>query len=82
MILDILTPGGSILDAVQVDAVFLPGTLGEFEVLPHHAPIISSLGSGNIRYRSGGAETAVKITSGFVIVKNDHIEACVEGVQR
>lgn len=81
MILDILTPGGSILDAAQVDAVFLPGALGEFEVLPHHAPIISSLGSGSIRYRAGGVETGVKITSGFAIVKNDHIEACVEGVQ-
>lgn len=61
-----------------VDAVFLPGGLGEFEVLCGHAPIISSLTAGRIRYRVSGEEKSVTISSGFVIVKDDRIEACVE----
>lgn len=78
MTLEILTPVGPLMDAVQVDAVFLPGTLGEFEVLPHHAPIISSLEAGDIRYRVGGDEASVRISSGFAMVKDDHIEVCAE----
>lgn len=78
MTLDILTPSGALVNSEQADAVFLPGTLGEFEVLPHHAPIISSLERGDIRYRTGTAEHRVRIESGFVTVKDDHIEACVE----
>ena len=30
----------------KVRRVLLPGTLGPFMILPHHAPIISSLTSG------------------------------------
>lgn len=78
MTLDILTPAGPLLKSEQTDAVFLPGTLGEFEVLSHHAPIISSLERGDIRYRTGTSEHRVRIESGFAIVRDDHIEACIE----
>jgi len=78
MVLDILTPSGHIVKNTEVSAVFLPGSLGEFEVLKGHAPIISSLGKGNIRYREGGNEESVAIASGFVSVENDKIEASVE----
>lgn len=79
MTLDILTPEGSIVSAESVSAVFLPGVLGEFEVLPHHAPIISALEQGHIRYRSETqGEQRIDIQSGFVTVSNDYIKACVE----
>ena len=78
MILNILTPSGSLVSNAEVSAVFLPGELGEFEVLGGHAPIISSLTGGMIRYREGGEEKSVTISSGFAIVKDDRIEACVE----
>ena len=78
MTLDILTPSGTLADSVSVSAVFLPGTAGEFEVLDHHAPIISSLETGRIRYRAADGEKEVKISSGFVTVSDNHIRACVE----
>lgn len=79
MTLEILTPSGTTAHAEDVSAVFLPGLLGEFEVLRHHAPIISALGRGAIRWRgAGGGEESVAVESGFVIVENDHIQACVE----
>jgi len=78
MILDILTPSGHIAENVEVSAVFLPGSLGGFEVLKGHAPIISALEKGEIRYREGGRENSVTIASGFVSVENDKIEASVE----
>ncbi|MCI7360390.1 MAG: F0F1 ATP synthase subunit epsilon, partial [Prevotella sp.] len=34
----------------DVDSVTVPGTTGEFQVLPNHAPLISSLEAGNVVY--------------------------------
>lgn len=78
MILDVLTPGGALLSGEQVSAVFLPGELGEFEVLRSHAPIISTLSAGQIRWRGDAGEGSLAVASGFAIVIDDHIQACVE----
>ncbi len=79
MTLSILTPSETVLDSLEVAAVFLPGTLGEFEVLPHHASIISSLEKGRLRYRTpDGKEDSLQVASGFVTVAGDVIKACVE----
>lgn len=75
--LDILTPVSS--RSIQAAAVFLPGTRLPFEVLPGHAPIISSLEAGRIRWRDAdGKEDGLDIRSGLVRVKDDVITACVE----
>ena len=60
------------------EAVFLPGTLGEFEVLPHHAPIVSSLERGELRYRLDGKMHSIAIASGFVKFASDRMTVCVE----
>ncbi len=63
----------------SVGAVFLPGTLGEFEILPHHAPIVSTLAEGDIRVRSeAGKESRIHIASGFMHCENDSVVVCVE----
>lgn len=62
----------------HVEAVFLPGTLGEFEVLPHHAPIVSSLEEGQLRYRQLGQMRSIAIASGFMRFAGDKMMVCVE----
>lgn len=62
----------------EVQAVFLPGTLGEFEVLDNHAPIISSLGEGLIKLRREGRVETIKISSGFVRTGRSEMTVCVE----
>ena len=62
----------------EVQAVFLPGTLGEFEVLDNHAPIISSLGEGPIKLRREGRVETIKISSGFVRTGRGEMTVCVE----
>ena len=62
-------------------SVELPGTLGRFEVLQDHAPLISSLDKGDIVYRFEGDEERegkVQISSGFVEICDNHVVACVE----
>ena len=40
--------------------VVLPGSEGELGVLPHHAPLVSTLGAGELRLRKGGAGGVVR----------------------
>ena len=77
IILEVITPEARIC-LETVEAVFLPGTLGEFEVLPHHAPIVSSLERGEIRYRLDGKMHSIAIASGFVNFAFDRMMVCVE----
>ena len=62
----------------EADAVFLPGSSAPFEVLPGHAPLISTLEAGTLRWRSGGNEETLAIRSGAVRVANDIIDVCAE----
>ena len=61
-----------------VSAVTLPGTVGPFEVLKDHAALISSLDKGDIIYVSEGVEHRLPIADGFVEVRDNKVEACVE----
>jgi len=59
--------------------VKVPGSLGEFEILDNHAPIISSLDAGQVVYVTGEGEThECVITGGFVEVQKNVVSLCVE----
>jgi F-type H+-transporting ATPase subunit epsilon len=62
----------------DVDAVTLPGIEGELGVLPHHAPLITTLGLGELRIRKGGAEEAFAIVGGFLQVRPDKVVVMAE----
>ena len=74
----ILTPEGTLHEGAAT-AVFLPGTVSPFEVLPDHAPIISALSAGDIRVVDG-EERRFAIRGGVVKVRNNEITVCVETV--
>ena len=75
--LEIITPEETIV-STDVCKVFLPGTIGPFEVLKDHAPIISSLEAGTITYESADGENSIAIRSGFAEVRNNKVEVCAE----
>ena len=70
----ILTPEGTLFEGAA-EAVFLPGMKGAFEVLPGHAPLISTLDRGEIVLRP---EKRFPILRGEVPVLADEITVCVE----
>lgn len=76
MKLTIVTPEGTRFNG-DVERISVPGSKGPFEVLNHHAPIISSLREGEIKY-FGPQEESVAISSGFIEVANNEITICVE----
>ena len=65
LLLEIVTPEGQ-LYADEVDAVNCPGIVGELGVLPHHAPLLSTLGIGELRIRKGDQEESFVIAGGFL----------------
>ena len=67
LLLEIVTPE-RLAYSDEVDSVQLPGIEGELGVLPHHAPLISTLGVGELRIRKGGAEESFAIVGGFLQV--------------
>jgi F-type H+-transporting ATPase subunit epsilon len=62
----------------EVDSVVLPGSEGELGVLPHHAPLISTLGAGELRLRKGGQEESFAIVGGFLQVLPDKVVVMAE----
>ncbi len=75
--LDIVTPE-KLAYSDEVDAVVLPGSEGELGVLPHHAPLISTLGAGELRLRKGGQEESFAIVGGFLQVLPDKVVVMAE----
>ena len=76
MKLHIITPTG--IEEHTVEAVFLPGAAGAFEVLKGHAPIISALVAGDVRWREASGEHARPVGGGMVMVEDDIIKICAE----
>jgi F-type H+-transporting ATPase subunit epsilon len=80
MILEILTPEKKFFSG-EVESVLMPGTDGKFEILKGHAPLISSLKSGEIRVSQNSKDTIITINGGFVEVLNDKVNVMVEGAK-
>jgi F-type H+-transporting ATPase subunit epsilon len=75
--LDIVTPE-RLAYSDQVDEVIAPGSQGELGILPHHAPLLTTLGVGELRIRKGGAEEAFAIVGGFLQVRPDRVVVMAE----
>ncbi len=75
--LEIVTPEARVFSDV-VDFVVLPGAEGELGVLPQHAPLVTALKPGELRYSKASkvqeycvGEGLVEITGGGVRVLTD-----------
>ncbi len=77
LLLEIVTPE-RLAYSDTVDSVQLPGVEGELGVLPHHAPLVSMLGIGELRIRKAGAEESFAIVGGFLQVRPDRVVVMAE----
>lgn len=78
MKLIILQPEGVIFNG-DVESVTLPGRKGRFTLLTRHAPLISILDKGFIKYHKFNSDVfdQLEINSGFVRVKKDLVTVCI-----
>lgn len=78
MYLEIITPE-KLLFAGEIRIVKLPGTIGSFEIMENHAPIISTLTKGKIKVKeTNGVVTYFEINGGLVEGSNNEIRVLVE----
>ena len=75
--LHILSPEGTLVKA-DVSLVTLPDIVSPFTVLPGHAALVTALVAGDIRYVEDGAEKRLPIREGFVEVRDNQVQVCVE----
>lgn len=81
MHLIVLTPDHKVFEG-KITLLKVPGTMGSFEVMKGHAPIVSSLGQGIVKIKAmDGKEKTFQIEDGFIEVLNDQISLLVTGVQ-
>lgn len=69
--LKIITPERMVVDA-DVDQVTLATEQGEITILPGHIPLVSTLKSGEARYKIAGEEHSIAVAGGFVEVRSAH----------
>ena len=70
--LEIVSPERRVYDD-EVDMVVVPGLNGQLGILPHHTPLISSLGVGELKIKKSGSEESMLISGGFVEVRPDKV---------
>lgn len=62
----------------EAKVITLPGKMGRFTVLRNHAPLISVLTSGNVRYVDAtGQENEIGIEGGLADVDHNIVSVCV-----
>ena len=72
LLLEVVTPDRRLLSE-QVAEVRLPGALGEMGVLPGHAPLLTSLGTGPLTYSKGTQQMMLAVQGGFAEVLPDKV---------
>jgi F-type H+-transporting ATPase subunit epsilon len=70
---ELVSPDRELMSA-EVDMVEIPGSEGDFGVLPGHAPLLSVIRPGVINVHTGGAVERIYVDSGFAEVTP---ESCV-----
>lgn len=77
MLLEILSAEEKIFSG-EVDSIIFPGSGGQFQILNNHAPIISSLTKGEIKYKENSKEISLTVTGGIVEVLDNKVSALIE----
>ena len=77
MRLDIVTPEKKAFSD-EIDSVVVPGAEGEMGILKSHAPIVTTLQPGELRYMKNGEETSLAIGTGIVEVSNDRVSVLTD----
>jgi F-type H+-transporting ATPase subunit epsilon len=65
----------------QADMVLLPAAAGEMGILPHHAPVLTTLKYGVVRVRRAGAEQVFAVAGGVAEVQPDLVTVLADAAE-
>ncbi|MFC1955337.1 F0F1 ATP synthase subunit epsilon [Chloroflexota bacterium] len=66
----------------DVDMIIAPGIGGQLGILPHHAPLMTTLMVGELRVKKGGEEIILAISGGFLEVRPDKVIVLADAAER
>lgn len=75
--LEIVTPEQRTFSDV-VDGVVIPGSEGELGILEAHAPLVTTLFPGELRYSKGGVEESLAVGEGVVEVTRESVSVLTD----
>jgi len=78
--LEVITPE-RVVYTDDVDMVIAPATDGYVGILPHHAPLLTTLGPGEFRVKKGGVEEVLAVFGGFMDVRGDRVVVLTEDAE-
>ncbi len=78
--LSLVTPAKKLVTDVEVDEVFVPSVRGEIEILDGHAPLMSTLETGILRFKKTGETTvhSFAISWGYLEVSGNRVTVLAE----
>lgn len=71
MILEIVTPEATLLQS-EVEVISVPGVNGEFQMLNNHAPIVSLLVNGTVKFKGDNVTIEEQFESNFTNDKGEY----------
>ena len=71
-----------LVSSQEMDVVVAPGEAGELAVLPRHAPLLTSLRSGEIMVRNEGEESYIAVSGGFMEVMPGKVTVLADTAER
>jgi F-type H+-transporting ATPase subunit epsilon len=72
---EIVTQERKVFEEREADMVLVPGSEGEMGVLPHHAPVLTTMGFGELVVRKANKEERFVIYGGVVDIRPDKVVA-------
>lgn len=79
--LEIVTAEGQTFSG-DANAVIAPGMEGQLGILPHHAPLMTILQSGELIIKKDGEELYFVVTGGFLEVRPDKVIILADACER
>lgn len=81
--LNVVTPEKRLVIDQEIDEVTVPGYRGELNILPGHAPLITTLETGPLRWKvKGQAEQTAVISWGYCEVSASGVEILADLAER
>jgi F-type H+-transporting ATPase subunit epsilon len=75
--LEVITPRKKALET-EVDSVTLPGSDGELGILPEHIPMITTLDTGIVSYKTGSQKQLLVVHWGYAQVEGARVTVLAE----
>ena len=78
--LEVITPERKVYED-DVDIVVAPASDGYVGILPHHAPLFTTLGPGEFKVKRGGVEEVLAVFGGFMDVRANRVVVLTDAAE-